>query len=282
MADEGCDGMYDGLIARFGSGEETKALLLMGSMARGDGGIDSDVDLLRLTGKDGGDSGGETGSFVIDVGGVPRLVTVGNAGPETRAAWFSDPSAACEAIGGVRESVILVDGEEGLGRKVKEDALAFVWDEEIQAKADAYVEEAMVGWVEEALKGVEGLNRARASENWRAEEGQIVGRLLNARFGLSHGLVGLVRVWKGVLLASDNTFLSATKAAVGIDHPWSLLATDAFGVQSADLPSQIASGLALFVSTVDLVRHLLSPDAASVIDHALTRIHSVIPIPDVQ
>jgi len=135
----------------------------------------------------------------------------------------------------------------------------------MQAKADRYASHEMVGWCEEAHKGLEGL---RCGDT---------GRLLNARFGLSWGLAGVMRVQRGVLSHSDNHFFDDVRAAVGERSRWSALLALAFGVETADthlfsLHEEVAAGLRLYCETARLLAAVLQPEDQPLIEATVARI----------
>lgn len=129
----------------------------------------------------------------------------------------------------------------------------------MQARANVYASQQMVGWIEEVHKGLEGLRRAD------------VGRLLNARFGLSWGLSRVVQVQRGLLLSGDNAFFEAVEAAVGLDTEWTRLRRAAFGLESGlnpppPLRDQVVAGLCLYVATAALLAEALQPADAPLIE----------------
>lgn len=80
-----------------------------------------------------------------------------------------------------------------------------------------------------------------------------MGRLLNARFGLSWLLNRVMAVAKGVLLSGDNGFWAEIAATVGPDSLWVQRRSRAFGVNSVDgvppsLRQQVEAGLHLWIS----------------------------------
>jgi hypothetical protein len=135
----------------------------------------------------------------------------------------------------------------------------------MQAKADSYAGREMVGWVEEVHKGLEGLRR------------DDVGRLLNARFGLSIGLANVVRVYLGVFITGENTFYAEICERVGADSRWTHLLRAAFGIESITgtvpmLRDQVIAGLRLYVETAGLVRDDVDDRCGAIIDHAVAAI----------
>ncbi len=235
-----------------------QAVALLGSYARGDAGPFSDVDFLFLLPADAPKP--DRTSFLID----DRLVTVGAVEPAQIDGWFTEPEQAVNVIAALRDAIPLQD-EDGLFAQVQSRARCFVWTAEMQAKADGYASRQMVGWIEEAHKGLEGLRRNE------------VGRLLNARLGLSWGLAGLMRVQRGILGNSDNSFYDDVRQSLGEDSRWSQLLSTAFGVALSDntqpsLHEEIIAGLWLYCETATLLADALQPEDRQLIAATVVRI----------
>lgn len=229
---------FAALVKRF-DGPEVRAVVLMGSFARGDAGSYSDVDLVRFFGSEASVPDDE--SHLI----AARLVTVSSVGPAQVNRWFDRPEAAVNAMGGLRTARALLDRDETFAR-IQTRARHFEWDEAMQAKADAWVSGEMVGWIEEVHKGLEGLRQ------------DDVGRMLNARFGCSWGLARVMVVHRGVLLSGDNGCYDEVRAAVGLESTWSRACAAAFGVEGAlTLREQVRAGLRLYVLTAQMVQEAL-------------------------
>lgn len=234
------------------------AVALLGSHARGDAGPESDVDLLRLTAADppADEMPDDAGSHLRN----GRLVVVSDAGPAALDGYFQHPQQAVSTIQGLRTGRALLDSD-GHFARLQGRARAFVWDAAMQERANRYVSRQMVGWVEEVLKGVQGLRTGH------------VGRLLNARFGLSWGLTDVMQVYHGVLAQGDNHVYAQVRAAVG-DPRWLQLHAQAFAVADhhGGLATQVAAGLQLYILTVRLVDDAIRPQDRPLIDHAVAAI----------
>lgn len=144
------------------------------------------------------------------------------------------------------------------------------------AGADAYASDAVVGWIEEVHKGLEGLRRLEAGE------AGAVGRQLNARFGCSFGLTHGVYVQRGVLLESDNASFEQVAAALGSGTRWSRLQRTAFGVRSprehpVGLREQVEAGLALSAETARLLSDSLSAERTPLVRRTGERIEAHLP-----
>ncbi|MBI3971751.1 MAG: nucleotidyltransferase domain-containing protein [Chloroflexi bacterium] len=245
------------LIRRF-DGPEAQALALVGSYARGDANPFSDVDLVRFT-TASVPSLPDSGSHLVD----GRLVVVSDAPPDEVETWFVQPELAVSRLPGLRQGRPLRD-RGGYFAALQVRAQAFVWDTAMQARADAFANQAMVGWVEEVHKGLAGLRSGG------------VGRLLDAEFGLSWGLNRLVYVQRGVLLAGEidwsKDWFEQAEQVVGPETEWARLRRRVFGITAAPTPTlreRLIAGLWFYVATVDLLSDVWRPPADQLVDHAV-------------
>ncbi len=241
----------------------TVAFALLGSFARGDAGAFSDVDVVRFVNDDKHDA--EAQSFLIGgeecrpTGGEPppllsiplhRLVVRSTITPSQVESWFTEPGQALGIIDGLRRGKELWDPDQVFA-SIQQRAHRFEWTPEHQEKADQLAGKELVGWIEEAHKGLEGLRR------------NDTGRLLNARFGLSWGLSWVMRLHKGVLTTSDNSFYDDVINAVGPESRWAWLLRRAFGTVnqgdggSPSLRAEVQSGLLLYCETFELLKDAL-------------------------
>ena len=236
------------------SAPPVQAVLLVGSYARGDAGPYSDVDILRLvTARADG-----AGSRLCQ----DKLVNVSDADPETVAMWFSEPERAVEVISGLRSARVLRD-REGAAETLVARAQAFVWTPELQTKADRWASAQLVGWAEEAHKGLAGLQTGD------------VGRLLNAQFGLSWGLAKTVWVQRGLLLRSDNAFLTELQTELQgtpAGTRWLGLLQETYGLTGLALRDQVRAGVELYALTADLLGAALHPHDRPVIERTVSLI----------
>lgn len=250
------------LVDRF-DGEDFAALLMVGSRARGSAGPHSDVDLLRLAHEgDEREQFDGDGSHLID----GWLVVVSTLTSKRIEAVFGEPEVASDFVAGLRTASLLADPA-GFGARLQRRARDFVWDAAMQAKANRYAAEQLVGWIEECHKGLEGMRR------------NDVGRLLNARFGLSWGLSDVVKVQRGVLLSGDNGRWDDINRAVGETSEWARLRRLAFGIEDESgrlvpLREQVVAGLRLYCSTVAMMETALPEPEASLIRATVARIEA--------
>ncbi len=256
------------------------AFALLGSYARGDAGPFSDVDVVRFVNDDKHDTevqsfliGGEEGESGLDAGAPGRpnsrqwLVVRSTITPSQVESWFSEPGQAVNIIVGLRDGRALWDPD-GVFGAIQQRARRFQWTQAHQEKADQLAGKELVGWIEEVHKGLEGLRR------------DDTGRLLNARFGLSWGLAWVMRVQRGVLTASDNTFYDEIISAVGPESRWARLLRRAFGTSNAgesgplSLREEVRSGLLLYCETFELLKEALPQQDYPLIAATVRRIHT--------
>ncbi|MYH62074.1 MAG: hypothetical protein F4148_10025 [Caldilineaceae bacterium SB0675_bin_29] len=257
---------------------ETVAFALLGSYARGDAGPHSDVDVVRFVDDD--KHGEDARSFLvgdtkaarerddyIPLSGSSRpcLVVRSTVTPSQVESWFTEPGQAVNIIIGLRDGRALWDPN-GLFSAIQQRAWEFKWTRTHQKKADQMVGKELVGWIEEAHKGLEGLRRSDD------------GRLLNARFGLSWGLAWVMRLHRGVFATSDNTFFNDVVSIVGPETRWAKLLHQAFGIaagaegDSISLREEVTSGLLLYCETFSLLKESLPQEDFLLIEATVRRI----------
>jgi hypothetical protein len=242
---------FDALARRFhrpGLG----AVALMGSFARGDAGLFSDVDLVLFTASETKESATPETHLVEG-----QLVVVSEVTPAELEKWFSEPDLATACLAALRDARALWDPA-GTLQRAQERAHRFVWDRAMQGKADAYASRRMVDWIEEVHKGLEGLRTGG------------IGRLLNARYGLSWGLTQIMRVQRGVMLSGDNESYPAVAESLGTGSDWTRLSRKAFGVDGMEpLEEQVRAGLRLYALSARLLADVLEPAHTSMIEHTV-------------
>ena len=233
------------------------ACVLMGSRARKDNGRFSDIDILMIC-----DSAHEKPSHesVKNVLMDNMLASISTRTQEEIESWFQNPVLATETIQGLRDAKILYDPK-GIFHAIQGKANNFRWSEQLQEKANDFAGEQLVGWAEEVYKGIEGIIRDDH------------GRLLNARFGLSWGLAGIMRVYKGLLVTSDNTFLSQLLNAKDIDISWRANLRNAFGISdegiSLTLSDQVIHGLKLYAQTYEIIKKAIKEKHREIVIHTV-------------
>ncbi len=246
-------------------GPGVRALWLKGSFARGDAGPFSDVDIDRLL-VDNAKVEPAGGSHLID----GRLVVVNDVRAAEVERWFAEPRQTVNVMLGLRAAKSLID-RDGAFAQIQARAHAFVWDAAMQQRADAWVSAELVGWSEEALKGLTGLQSG--------PENYLVGHLLQARFGLSWGLLRVVQVQRGVLVATENELPGAVMNAVGRESEWARLCRAAFGLEptGSTLAESVRAGLRLYVETARLLGEEVQAEDRALVDWTVSRIHAFRP-----
>ena len=237
------------------------SLVLMGSHARGEAGAYSDVDLVRFVRTS---TATESETLLLD----GTLVVISTATAQSIDGWFSEPTQAVDTISGLRTARALIDRGRFFAA-IQARAQAFVWDDHLQHKADVWASQELVGLIEEVHKGLNGLVSGDR------------GRLLNARFGLSWLLSGVIKVQRGVLLHGDNGIYSELAAVMGADSRWTHLRHAAWGIEDNDgrvpaLREQVIAGLQLYIETVHLVKSALQPQDAPKIRATVALIRRVL------
>ena len=265
--------------------DATIAFALVGSYARGDAGPFSDIDVVRFVSDD--EQGGESLSFLIDRAAEDGqaadtseerrssriLVVLSTSTPSQVESWFNEPGLAVNLVAMLRDGHALWDPQ-GAFAAIRQRAREFQWTSALQTKANRLAGHELVGWIEEVHKGLEGLRR------------DDTGRLLNARFGLSWGLVRAVRVQRGILSDSDNAFLSDAIAAAGPESRWAQLLSSSFGVAQGNtekgpsLHETLRAGLLLYCETFELLREAIAAEHFPLIEETVCLIRSQLQVED--
>ncbi|MBX3001800.1 MAG: nucleotidyltransferase domain-containing protein [Caldilineaceae bacterium] len=251
----------DPLLQQY-DGPDVRAFVIMGSYARGEANPFSDVDLIRFVDDDA--LVADADSHLID----GYLTVVSTVTPAQVDGWFTDPKDAVNTIAGICTARPILD-RDGYFAAIQSRVHAFEWTAELQAKANRWASREMVGLIEEVHKGLAGIERGD------------IGRLLNARFGLSWLLSNVIKVQRGILIGGDNRFYEEIAEAVGTKSEWVRLRRIAFGIEDADghtpiLCEQVRAGLRLYVETARLLHPTLHPEDAPKIHATLARILATI------
>jgi hypothetical protein len=248
------------LIQRFDA-PGVHAIVLMGSYARGEAGPFSDIDVVRLT--DRSELPG-AGSYLMD----GHLVVVSDVAPGQVERWFSDPEVATDTIMGARSAQALLD-RDGYFAGIQTRAQAFVWDQAMQERANQRASAMLVGWIEEVYKGLAGLQH------------NDIGRLLNARHGLSWGLGRVMKMQRGVLMSGDNAFYDAVAQVMGEQSEWVRVHRTAFGIENEvgtapTLSEQVRAGLQLYILTAELLEPVLQTEDRPLIAHTIQLVRAIL------
>jgi hypothetical protein len=252
-------GFLESLVQTFKT-PGTKAVTLGGSYARGTADAHSDVDILRFSVNETDKQ--KDGSHLLE----HKLVTTSTALPSDVEKWFCEPGLATQVIAGLRHAKTIYDPENFFAR-VQDRANAFVWTSELQTKANEEASKQMVGLVEEVQKGLGGLQTNHT------------GKLLQARFGLTWLLAGILQIQRGILIESDNSVVKQVTKTVGLESSWSYWCHRAFGLEHPGLREEVVAGLNLYIETYQLVRDVLRPEDKPLITHAIKLIEQARVLP---
>ena len=234
------------------------AVVLLGSHARGDAGPQSDIDLLRLA--HGPLEDNLDGSHLLE----QHLVVVSSITYAEAESWFTRPEQAVNVMRNLRLAVALRTRSRHF-QEIQARAHAFTWTPALQEAANLYAGDALVGWIEEVHKGLEGLQRNDP------------GRLLQARFGLSFGLNQVVHVQRGILTWGDNDLLATSSEELGAAADWVSARAATFGLTGAGgstptLQESVRAGLRLYQLTAQMMLDSLAPAHARLVNATVERI----------
>lgn len=222
-------------ISQIINGETSLGLALLGSHAVGAATPYSDVDLLQLVHPE---YHSQSSTLLID----GHLTNISRHHLDEIESWFGDPEEVVNRVAGLRALEVL-DDPGGHLAALQAKARDFRWTQELREMARRQAITRLVGWTEEASKGLAGL-----SSDHR-------GRLLNASFGLSWGLNSTIQLARGVLLQSDNDIYDEVGRAMLVEPDWLRLRAAAFGLgdHTSSFEERVVAGLGLFVKTARLL-----------------------------
>lgn len=222
--------------------ENLEAIALMGSYARNVAKKYSDIDIVCFL-KDG-IADQPTEIEVVD----KKYIVISYCTNKDVETWFSDPEKVTEYVSGLRSAKKVWDPYGFLG-DLRERAIQFQWDNTLQLKANEYASKQLVLWIEEVHKALTGL--------------QIndIGRMLNGLFGLTFGLFQVIRVQRGILLSSDNSFFQQVIDHFGDQSYFTLLSKKAFGIgDPLEIRERVLAGIKLFDYITDMLIDILRED----------------------
>ena len=236
----------DALIRRFVD-DETLALLLVGSRARGDHAPSSDIDLARHVALDD-----DHGRLVCTTDGSGRLVTLKTLAVTREEAALQDPAKAVWQVPALRDAVILFD-RHGAAAQLIEWARAFSWDD-IGDRTDRHVAAEVAALAEEALKVAGGLEREHHAQ------------VLYGTIGLVVGLAEAVVVHRRLFISSENRLFDIALEAMAVDSEWTAAFHVAAGFDAAKPEARGRAALALYARTVLSVASLFDANQRRVAD----------------
>lgn len=230
------------------------AIGLTGGHARGDASPYSDIDVLH---------------FLPDPPPEPHyrllvradwLISLTQTSIKAKYDDLAQPESAIWAVPGLRQMRILWDPD-GMLAALQQAARDFDWSP-LQAAAQAYASEQIMGYAEEAHKVMRGLSESDAGL-------QAYGVL-----GLALGLTTAVAVHKGLLLTSENSYLQQVSLAVGGE--WAQQQRIALGLTVASPAMRAQAALRLYNATAALFDAIIQPDHRPVVDLTCGRIQDFV------
>ena len=250
------------LAQRFDKADVVQALILTGSYACNEAGSYSDIDLVRFVVS--GTKLSDDGTYLYENKVLVNLVTVE---PDDYEKWFTDPYQATIWIAGIRIARALIDRKNFFTNGLQLRARNFIWDMEMQKRANIEASHRMVGWCEEAHKGLEGLRR-----------NEDIGRLLNACHGLSWGLSEVIQIQRGVFVSSDNNAFLAIESALGDNKQIIKLRRIVFGIMGTHtLRQRVIAGLQFYVLLAEQMSNIWQVNDIEIIQHTVDQIRNFVP-----
>jgi len=236
----------DDLVSRFVD-DDTVALLLVGSFARGDAGPSSDVDLARHVAGDA-----QHGELQCSVTQDGRLVTLKTLCAAHEATALLEPGMAVWQVPTLRDAVVLFD-RDGNAAGLIDQAKAFSWSK-LDEAADRHVATEVAGYVEEALKVVGGLAEDRP------------GQIAYGVMGLVLGLAEVAVIHRRGFIVSENRIFDTALACMA-DHPaWCDAFRCAAGYDETGPEARGRAALLLYQRTVEIVGDLLEDGQRALAD----------------
>lgn len=176
---------------------------------------------------------------------------------------FSEPEKATDFVNGFKVMNILSEKECFL-TGIRNMAVNFTWDENMRKKAVVYVNNGIIGWIEEVNKSLGGLKR------------NDYGRMLNGLFGLTFGMFRILKVHGGILLNSENEFFERVVCKYGGITRFRQNAFTAFGIEKADIKERTIAGLEIFKAVCETVKHSLSGNVCEILASTVEKVDSTL------
>lgn len=241
----------DDLVRRFVD-DQTLALLLVGSRARGDHAPSSDIDLARHVKAEGAQP---PTLYVNDAAG--RLISLKTLVQASEEEALTLPGRAVWQAPALASAVVLFDCD-GTAARLIERARGFDWAD-LGDTPDRHVAREVTGYAEETLKILDGLERGNESQFIYATMGMVL--------GLAEAMVVHCR---GVIVSENRLFETALDLMVDHDD-WVSSFRMAAGFGEAGPVERASAALGLYAETVALTTPLLSAEQRGVTQAALSR-----------
>jgi len=172
-------------------------------------------------------------------------------------AGLKDPRRAIWTVPGLRSMKIVLDKDDSLA-DLQTRAQKFDWSL-LQADADEFAAEAIMGNAEEVHKILNGLARGHEST------------VLYATWGLVANILETVAVQRGIMITSENRYFDLIQESVGRDTKWVSAFRTAWGLNStsSQYQSRGAAALTLYRLTAAMFDGLIPGKHREVVDHTL-------------
>ncbi len=187
--------LFDNIVEAIRT-DNTVAIVLTGSFARGDATEFSDIDLFHYVDTLPADVDKYAIRYEDDI-----LISVSTATIESEQAKLQRPDTAIWAVEGVRQARLLFDPQ-GRFEALQQQAYDFVWTDELQAQANHLASRLLMDDGEEARKILTGLSKANNSI------------ILYATYGLVLGLSKTIAIQQLLLLKSENEYFQRIREAI--------------------------------------------------------------------
>jgi hypothetical protein len=147
-----------------------------------------------------------------------KLVSLKYTLLEDERSALTNPRRAIWAVPGLRGMRVVLDKDGSMGA-LQQAAAEFEWSS-LQAIADVYAAEQIMGNAEEVHKILSGLARQHEST------------VLYASWGLVKNMLETVAVQRGILIVSENRYFDLIQDSVGRDSEWTRAFRTAWGLDT--------------------------------------------------
>ncbi len=231
--------------------ENTVAITLTGSYARGDATLYSDVDIIHYVRQRPGDHEAYSLRYIEDY-----LVSLSVLTLDERRADFARPESAKWCISGLQQARVLYDPQ-GAFAGLLAEANAVRWDAAMQAQADSFAGCELAGYAEEAHKILGGLLQDDDCQT------------LYAVYGLVLGVSKIVAAQRGITVESDNVYFRRLQEEMGANSHWTQFFRQAAGFDDGTARMRGFAALRLYVETARLLDSIFLPEHRAVIEQAV-------------
>jgi hypothetical protein len=143
---------------------------------------------------------------------------------------------------------------DGLFAALQSEAHHFRWNQDMQRQADAFASERLMRLTRTAHQVMSALTRR--------DDASLVGGVEM----LTVGLMQVMTVQRGVLLAASDAYVRTLMRQVGLGSAWTYYMMQAVGLVQNDPRMRGIAALGLYMKTVDLLRPILQSSHAQVVD----------------